>query len=96
MPKTTKKSLRGHINNLILLILSAGFFWLGTSFLEYEIAKMKNELLIWIQTPIYLNLIVSSIMILGSIIVLAFIVLIYYKRLENHKWLWVVIFLQSI
>ena len=92
----SKKNFRGHFNNLILLVLAGGFFWIGADFFEYEISKMQNKLLIWINTPVWLDLTTSGIMILGSILIISMVVLIYYKRLENRNWLWAVVFIQTI
>ncbi len=91
-----KKGFWGHFNNFLLLILAGGFFWLGTSFFEYEISKMQNKLAIWIETPVWLDLTISALMILGSIITVVMLALIYYKKLENRKWLWGIVFIQAL
>ena len=90
------KSFKKHLSNILLIILAGGFFWIGASFFEYEISKMQNKLLIWINTPVWLDLTTSGIMILGSILIISMVALIYYKRLENRNWLWAVVFIQSI
>ena len=91
-----KKKFKGHFNNFLLLILAGGFFWIGVSFFEYEISKMQHKLAIWIETPIWLDLTVAVIMILGSIISVVMLALIYYKKLENRKWLWGIVLIQAV
>jgi len=90
------KIFKKHFNNFLLFILAGGFFWIGASFLEYEISKIQKKNLIWVDTPKFFDLTVSALMILGSMIILAMLVLIYYKKLENRPWLWAVVFSQSI
>ncbi len=96
MIKILKKRFGGHFNNFLLLILTGGFFWIGAAFLEYEITKLQKQHLIWIQTPIWLDLTVAAIMILGSIISVVMLILIYYKKLENRKWLWGIVLIQAV
>ena len=97
MPKSNSGSkIWLHLENLFLLILAGGFFWLGGGFTEYEISKLQNPDLLFIKTPLYFTLTASVIIILGSIIIFVMEVLIYYKRLENRHWLWGVIFIQSL
>lgn len=96
MPKNRKKGFWGHFNNFLLLILSGGFFWLGASFLEYDITKIQKPGLLPIITPKALTLIISGAIIIASILILSMLVIIYKKGLENRGWLWGLIFLQSV
>lgn len=91
------KNFKKHFNNFLLLILSSGFFWLGASFLEYEISKKQHaKELIWVKTTPLLTYFTTSAMILGSILIISMLVLIYLKKLENRQWLWGVIFIQAL
>jgi len=89
-------NFKKHFNNLILAILAGGYFWIGASFFEYEVSKRNNPDLTWIKTPVLFNSIISCAMILGSIIIFTMLVLIYYKKLENRNWLWIIILCQAI
>lgn len=91
-----RKQFFKHFNNLLLLVLSGGFFWLGASFLEYEFAKWQKKGFVWIETPRAIMVSVSMVMIFSSILILSILVIIYYKKLENRRLLWLIILTQAI
>ncbi|HLC38752.1 MAG TPA: hypothetical protein VJJ80_01320 [Patescibacteria group bacterium] len=89
-----KKNIK-HLNNLLLLILAAGFFWLGSSFLEYEYAKIRNPQATWIASPKTFDMTMGSLMLVGSLTIFVMLSLIYYKKLENRTWLWGVVIVEA-
>lgn len=90
-----KKILLRHLNNFAQIIFSLGFLYLAFIFFEYEIAKIQNPAVLFLITPRWLDLVLSGIVGLVSLIDLAVVILVYYKKLEVRFWIWWLILVQA-
>jgi hypothetical protein len=86
--KIKKRTIRMHLENLGLFAVSGFLGFVGMTLLEYEIAKVRHPESLFLATPSALVSITSELMLLTSIVILAIIVIIYLKKLDNRQWLW--------
>lgn len=91
-----KKTIKNHLENLGVFLLSGFFGYIGMALLEYEVAKVRSPGALFLKTPSVLISITSELLLGSSIVILAMLVIIYYKRLENRRWLWYVLIFEFI
>ncbi len=73
--------------NLSILILTLGMMAVAAMLLEYEIAKIDNPLVAFLDTPSQLDITLSSLILVLGLANLVVLVFVFLRHLWRRKWM---------
>ena len=84
---TKTPTTRWYVFNIIILIATFAMVALASLILEYDIARLQHPGVVFIDTPIRLDLIVTSIILLLGLANISVMIFVFLRHLWLRKWM---------